>query len=194
MPLTAPDPPERQPATARARAAAVSATAASAAASATAATATRAEPRAGATAQGTTAGILCLGLSVTLESGQADRLADAVLDRVVRPGRPVGTVILDVRAGTGLDSQSRAILVGLQQMLASMGTRLRIVTSCRRLADRLREAGLAEHLGPGEIHDSVRSAVLATYASLPGPGVVTPQVRAALDIPVEMVDPEPGGG
>jgi MFS superfamily sulfate permease-like transporter len=178
MPLTAPDPPERQPATARA----------------TAATATRAEPRAGATAQGTTAGILCLGLSVTLESGQADRLADAVLDRVVRPGRPVGTVILDVRAGTGLDSQSRAILVGLQQMLASMGTRLRIVTSCRRLADRLREAGLAEHLGPGEIHDSVRSAVLATYASLPGPGVVTPQVRAALDIPVEMVDPEPGGG
>jgi MFS superfamily sulfate permease-like transporter len=133
-------------------------------------------------------GILCLGLSMTLENGRAHRLVDAVLDRVSGSALTVGTVVLDLRADADPDADSRAALLSLHRKLASMGTRLRIATASRPLASRLREAGFPQQLGPDAIHDSVRSAVLATYAALPGPGLVTAQVRAALDNPVEAVD------
>ena len=149
---------------------------------------TRTNRRTGDSADIAAAGILCLGLSISLETGQAHRLVEAILDRVLGSARPVGTVILDLRAGADIDADSRAALLSLHRRLASMGTRLRIATACRQLAGRLREADLPRHVGPDAIHDSVRSAVLATYAALPGPGLVTAHVRAALDIPVEAVD------
>jgi hypothetical protein len=148
----------------------------------------RTDRRAAARASTAATGILCLGLSISLEADRAHRLVDAILDRVLGSALPVGTVILDLRAGADLDADSGAALVSLHHRLASMGTRLRIATACRQLAGRLREADLPQHLGADAIHDSVRSAVLATYAALPGPGLVTAQVRAALDIPVEAVD------
>jgi hypothetical protein len=134
-----------------------------------------------------TEGILCLGLSISLETGQTDRLADIILDRVLGGAYPVGTVILDLRPCADIDADSRTALVSLQHRLASAGTRLRITTSCRQLARCLGEAGLRRYLGPDAIHDSFRAAVLATYAARPGPGLVTAQVRAALDTPVEAV-------
>lgn len=149
---------------------------------------TRAGRRTGVRANTATAEILCLGLSISLETGQIHRLADTICDRVHSSARPVGTVILDLRAGADIDADSRAALLFLHRRLASMGTRLRIATACRPLAARLREDDLRRHLGADAIHDSVRSAVLATYAALPGPGLVTAQVRAALDTPVEAVD------
>jgi MFS superfamily sulfate permease-like transporter len=148
----------------------------------------RTDRRAEAGASTVNAGILCLGLSISPGTGPADRLADSIFDRVLGSARPVGTVILDLCADADIDADSRAALLSLHHRLASMGTRLRIVTACRQLADGLREASLPRYLGPDAIHDSVRSAVLATYAALPGPGLVTAQVRAALVIPVEAVD------
>jgi MFS superfamily sulfate permease-like transporter len=149
---------------------------------------TRIDRRTGVRAKTATAEILCLGLSISLETGPIHRLADTICDRVLGSARPVGTVILDLRAGADIDADSRAALLSLHRRLASMGTRLRIATACRQLAARLREDDLPRHLGADAIHDSVRSAVLATYAALPGPGLVTAHVRAALDIPVEAVD------
>jgi MFS superfamily sulfate permease-like transporter len=151
---------------------------------------TRADRRTGVRANANTAAaeILCLGLSISLEAGQIHRLADTICDRVLGSTRPVGTVVLDLRAGADIDADSRTALLSLHRRLASMGTRLRIATACRQLAARLREDDLPRHLGADAIHDSVRSAVLATYAALPGPGLVTAQIRAALDIPVEAVD------
>jgi MFS superfamily sulfate permease-like transporter len=127
-------------------------------------------------------------LSISLETGRIHRFADTICDRVLASARPVGTVILDLRAGADIDAASRAALLSLHRRLASMGTRLRIATACRQLAARLRADDLRWYLGADAIHDTVRSAVLATYAALPGPGLVTAQVRAALDIPVEVVD------
>jgi len=149
---------------------------------------TRTDRRSGVRATTATAEILCLGLSISLKTGQIRRLADTICERVLGSVRPVGTVILDLRAGADIDGDSRAALLSLHHRLASMGTRLRIAAGCRQLAARLREDDLPRHLGADAIHDSVRSAVLATYAALPGPGLVTAQVRAALDIPVEAVD------
>jgi hypothetical protein len=148
----------------------------------------RIDRRTGVRANTATAEILCLGLSISLETGQIHRLADTICDRVLGSTRPVGTVVLDLHAGADIGADSRAALLSLHRRLASMGTRLRIATACRQLAARLREDDLPRHLGADAIHDSVRSAVLATYAALPGPGLVTAQVRAALDTPVEAVD------
>jgi MFS superfamily sulfate permease-like transporter len=148
----------------------------------------RTDRRTGVRANAATAEILCLGLSISLKTGQIHRLADTICDRVLGSARAVGTVILDLRADAGIDADSRAALLSLHRRLASMGTRLRIAAACRQLAAHLREDDLQRHLGADAIHDSVRSAVLATYASLPGPGLVTAQVRAALDTPVESVD------
>lgn len=50
-----------------------------------------------------------------------------------------------------------------------------------RLLGRLTDAGVGRQIGTDSIHSSVRSAVLAIYASLPGPGLVTPQVRMVLE-------------
>jgi hypothetical protein len=93
-----------------------------------------------------------------------------------------------VRAASDIDADSRVALLSLHGRLRSVGTQLRIATASHQLAVRLRGAGLPQQLSPDAIHDSFRSAVLAAYAALPGPGLVTAQVRAALDTPLEPVD------
>jgi hypothetical protein len=142
----------------------------------------RATPGAG------TSTIPCLGLSISLATGQTQRLADRIFDRVLSCAGPVGTVVLDVRTASDIDADSRAALLALHGRLGSLGTQLRIATASHQLAVRLRQVGLPEQLSPDAIHDSFRSAVLAAYAALPGPGLVTAQVRAALDTPLEPVD------
>jgi hypothetical protein len=143
---------------------------------------------AGAAPQPGTSAIPCLGLSISLATGQTQRLADSIVDRVVSCAGPVGTVVLDVRSASDIDADSRAALLGLHGRLGSLGTQLRIATASHQLAVRLRQAGLPPPLSPDAIHDSFRSAVLAAYAALPGPGLVNAHVRVALDTPVEPVD------
>lgn len=149
---------------------------------------TRGDRRARAAANARTSAIPCLGMSISLATGRTDRLADTILDRVLSCAHPVGTVILDLRTATDIDADSRSALLSLHRLLRSLGTQLRIATASHQLAARLREAGLPEHISPDTIHDSFRSAVLATYAAQPGPGLVTAQIRAALDTPVEPID------
>ncbi len=149
---------------------------------------TRTDRRARAAVNARTSSIPCLGMSISLATGQTDRLADIILDRVLTSPHPVGTVILDLRAASDIDPASRSALLSLHRLLRSLGTQLRIATANHQLAGRLGEAGLPQHLSADTIHDSFRSAVLATYAALPGPGLVTARVKAALDTPVEPVD------
>jgi hypothetical protein len=154
----------------------------------------RARARAGATPGAGPPAIPCLGLSISLAGGQTERLADSIVDRVLSCGRPVGTVVLDVGSASGIDADSHAALLALHHRLRSLGTQLRIAAASHQLAGRLGQAGgpgepgLPEYLSPDAIHDSFRSAVLAAYAALPGPGLVTAQVRAALDTPLEPFD------
>lgn len=133
--------------------------------------------------------ILCLALSSSLEAGHATWLADAILRRVLGCGRPVGTVVLDLRPDSAVDADDCAALLSLHERLASIGTRLRVAATCHGLGDRLREAGVSHRLGPDAVHPSFRSAVLATYAEQAGPGLVTGRVRAALEMQAEALQP-----
>src|ERR1039457_6027169 len=86
---------------------------------------TRADRRARATVNARTSTIPCLAMSVSLATGQADRLADIILDRVLSCAYPVGTVILDLHAASDIDADSRSSLLSLHRRLRSLGTQLR---------------------------------------------------------------------
>jgi hypothetical protein len=126
-----------------------------------------------------------LRLGLTLAPGQAGILAEAVLARVLTCNRAVGTVVLDLGAGTEADAATCDALHALDDRLHTLGTRLRLVAGSVQVRDGLRDGGLTHRLGSGAIHPSLRAAVLATYAGLPGPGLVIGDVREALAAPAE---------
>lgn len=126
-----------------------------------------------------------LRLSWDPAPGQAPTLAGDVRARIDATGAAVGTLILDLSAATGITGDEIAALRNLHDHLRRAGTRLKIAVAARPVLDRLHSEGLARHLGTGAIHPTTRAAVLATYAELPGPGLVTAAVRAALTVPPE---------
>jgi hypothetical protein len=142
-------------------------------------------------------GIRILRLSGTLSPGQAHVLAGAVLARLAGPGWPAGpgragasmpTVVLELEVTAGIAADGEAALRSLHERLRMTGIRLRLVIAAGPLRDRLRCAGCGPCAPALAVHPSLRSAVLAAYAELPGPGVVTPGVRAALAAPAEPLD------
>ena len=126
-----------------------------------------------------------LCLSFTLEAGQAGALCEAVLARVLSCHRGVGTVVLDLGPGADLDASTCEALHDLHDRLRTLGTRLWLAAAAGHTRERLRDSGLTHRLGGGAIHPSLRAAVLATYAAMPGPGLVTGDIRAALAAPAE---------
>jgi hypothetical protein len=126
-----------------------------------------------------------LGFACPLAPGQAWPAVHAALERVLSAGAPVETVILDLTGATGIEDGDCASLVWLHERLRPAGARLWLAAIPRPLADRLRDCGVTGLLGAGAIHPSRRAAVLAAFAALPGPGLVTPQLRAALAVPPE---------
>jgi anti-anti-sigma regulatory factor len=131
-------------------------------------------------------------LAVELEPALAGLLADAVLARVMACGSEVGTVVLDLGAGTGIDAYGCAALGALAGQLAADGTGLRLAASSAQAWQLFQQTGLTGRLGATAIHRSPRAAVLASYAALPGPGLVTPEVAAALVAVADQVRLTPG--
>lgn len=125
-----------------------------------------------------------LRLGLTLAPGQAGVLTEAVLARVTC-NRTVGTVVLELGAGSEIDAAACDALHALHDRLRGLGTGLRLVAGSMHVRDGLRHGGLTHRLGSEAIHPSLRAAVLATYAGLPGPGLVTGDVREALAAPAE---------
>ena len=132
--------------------------------------------------------IACLGMNIPLDGGQGGRLADAVLHRVLGCGCPVGTVVVDLGAAAELDADGCAALLAVHQRLTAIGTRLRLAASTRGLLDSLGGTEVLEQLGRDAVHPSFRAAVLATYAALPGPGLVMGQVKSALEVQAEFIE------
>lgn len=132
-----------------------------------------------------------LALACTLEPGQATPVIGAVLTRVLAEPRPPGTVILDLGTATDLDACGGDALDGLLERLTGLGIRFRLASASAKVRAQLADTGLASHLGRSGIQPSLRAAVLAVYAALPGPGLVTPEIRAALVTPAEPVGPAP---
>jgi len=131
--------------------------------------------------------LTCLAVTSSLEGCQGSRLADAIVRRVLHCGCPVGTVVLDLGPVTSLDDEACAAILSVHQRLTSIGTRLRLAASARGLMDGLADAGITQQLGRDAIHPSFRSAVLATYAALPGPGLVLGRIKTALETEAEVI-------
>jgi len=129
----------------------------------------------------------CLAVTCSLDGGQATRLADAIVRRVLHSGCPVGTVVLDLGPVTSIDVEAGAAILSVHQRLTAIGTRLRLAASACGLLDGLADAGITQQLGRDAIHPSVRSAMLAAYAALPGPGLVMGQIKSALDTEAEFI-------
>ena len=122
-----------------------------------------------------------LRLACDLTDTPADGLDQAVLARLAVP-RAVGTVVLELGSGAGLDDDSRQALCELRAVLRHRGTGLRLVVTSREAREDL--AGAAEHrIGPEMVHDCARAAMLAAFAQAPGPGLVGAGIRDALAAP-----------
>ena len=132
--------------------------------------------------------IACLGMSIAMDSSPGGRLADTVLRRVLSCGCPVGTVVLDLGQATELDADGCAALLAVHQRLTAIGTRLRLAASSKTQLDSLAGREVLEQLGRDAVHPSFRAAVLASYAALPGPGLVIGRVKSALDIQAELIE------
>jgi anti-anti-sigma regulatory factor len=112
---------------------------------------------------------------------RADGLEEAVLARLAHP-RAVGTVVLDLGDGAGLDDGSRQALCGLLEALQRRGTVLRLVVTSREARADL--AAATDHrIGTEAVHDCARAAMLAAFAQAPGPGLVGAVMRDALAAP-----------
>jgi MFS superfamily sulfate permease-like transporter len=143
--------------------------------------------RARAAARQAQAQLTCLAVTCSLEGGQAGRLADEIVRRVLHSSYPVGTVVLDLGPVSSIDAEACAAILSVHQRLTTTGTRLRLAASARGLPDGLADAGITQQLGRDAIHPSVRSAMLAAYAALPGPGLVIGQIKSALDTEAEFI-------
>jgi hypothetical protein len=126
-------------------------------------------------------GVPVLRLACNLTGAPADGLAEAVLARLA--GQPaVGTVVLDLGGGAGLDNGSRQALCELRDVLRQRGTGLRLVVTSREAREDL--AAATEHrIGQDAVHDCARAAMLAAFAQAPGPGLVGAVLRDALAAP-----------
>ena len=130
-------------------------------------------------------GVPVLRLACTLTDDRADGLDQAVLARLAG-FRAVGTVVLELGSGEGLDHDSRQALCELRAVLQRRGTGLRLVVTSREARQDL--AAAAEHrIGPEEVHDCARAAMLAAFAQAPGPGLVGAGMRDALAAPPDIL-------
>jgi hypothetical protein len=134
------------------------------------------------------ASVLCL--AATAEVGRADDVTNAVLARAATSRVPGGTVVLALD-GT-VDADCLEALCSLQERLRALGMCLRLAVGPDEPRRRLRKEAASGPATSLAIHPTLRSALLATYASCLGPGVVTAQVRAALAVPAEPLQAAPG--
>lgn len=129
--------------------------------------------------------IVCLRLTGQLCDGTAGALAAAVGDRVRAVMPPACAVVLDVSATPDVDDAARAALLSLCDILSESRTRLWLVVPGAEARALLCCGGTASAIGLDALHTSVRAAILAAHAALPGPALVTPAMRALLTQPPE---------
>lgn len=118
--------------------------------------------------------LVFLELSGPLVAGTAPVLADVVAHRVSTPP-PTAAAILDLCGITEFDDAGRSALVRLHRNLEARRVELHL-TATHDVLDDLTEVNA---LAP-TLHSAVRVAILAAYAAVPGPAIVTPDVREIL--------------
>lgn len=136
-----------------------------------------------------------LHLTVAPAAGQAGEVASTVLARVASCGGEVGAVILTLEVDPPPSSVPCEALYALGRGLRESCIRLHLVISDRDALESVEQYSPKGMESPLAAHPSLRSAVLASYAELPGPALVTAAIRAALVTPAEPLQPsaEPTG-
>ncbi len=130
-------------------------------------------------------GIVCLRLTCPLREDTAGALADAVNARL--GVAPAGTVVLDLSETPVIGDRVRAALQSLDRRLGHEGVRLRLVVPEAEAHAALQAGNAGRAIRRDALHTSVRTAILATYAALPGPASVTPALRMLLTQPPELL-------
>jgi anti-anti-sigma regulatory factor len=131
--------------------------------------------------------IVCLRLTGPLCTGTADALLDAVSDRTRAATPPVYAVVLDLSDTSAVDDGAREALLSLCDLLKKSHACLRLVLPEPAARAELCGDGAANAIGPDAFHTSVRAAMLAAHAALPGPALVTPAMRTVLRQPPELL-------
>jgi MFS superfamily sulfate permease-like transporter len=129
--------------------------------------------------------IVCLRLTCRLSSGTAGDVVQAVINRVLAAGPPPCIVVLDLRHTRAIDDDARRALQTLQDVLAQDQSRLRLALPAAEARATLTTDGPLGTISPEDVHGSLRQALLAAYASLPGPALVTSATRRLLTEPPE---------
>jgi hypothetical protein len=137
------------------------------------------------------AAVLCLAATIW-PGGRANDLSGAVLARLDESVSGVGAVVL---APDGdIDTTCLRAICVLHERLRARGIQLRLVTTTQEQAKQLLTSAVNGTVTSLAVHPSLRSAVLAACAALPGPGLVNAGVRAALSAPVEQLRLVQGAG
>jgi MFS superfamily sulfate permease-like transporter len=131
--------------------------------------------------------IVCLRLAGPLCTGTADALLDAVSDRTRAATPAVYAVVLDLSDTSAVDDGAREALRSLWDLLNESHARLRLVVPEPEARAELCGDGAANAIRPDAFHASVRAAMLAAHAALPGPALLTPAMRAILMQPPELL-------
>ena len=131
--------------------------------------------------------IVCLRLTCPLSSGTADDVVQAVIDRVHDVGPPPCIVVLDLRHTRAIDDDARRALQTLRDVLAQGQSRLRLAHPAAEARAALAIDGPLGAISLKDVHGSLRQALLAAYASLPGPALVTSATRRFLTEPPEFL-------
>ena len=136
-----------------------------------------------------------LQLTVAPATDQAGETASKVMARLASCGDAVGAVILTLEGDLHPSSMPREALYALGCGLQASSIRLHVVIGARDARQSLEQCRLDGTESPLAVHPTLRSAVLASYAELPGPALVTAAVRAALVTPAAQVQTpaEPAG-
>jgi MFS superfamily sulfate permease-like transporter len=145
-------------------------------------------------AEPATGQIVCLRLTGQLCADTAQPLLDAVCARVRAAVPPPCAVVLDLSDTLAADDGARAALESLRALLADGHTRLRLVLPEGEARAALCSNGAVGAIGIDALHTSVRAAILAAHAALPGPALVTPALRAMLSRPPELLLPSRDDG
>jgi hypothetical protein len=126
-----------------------------------------------------------LRLTVTVDTDQAGQLPGAVAARLADCECRAATVVLTIDGDPPADDTLRDALDVLQRSLRALGARLALVPGAGTVRKYLEQAGPEAPPSPLAVYPTERSAVLASYAELIGPGLVTGAIRAALTAPAE---------
>ena len=131
--------------------------------------------------------IISLRLTCQLSSGTADDVVQAVINRVHAAWPSACTIVLDLRHTRAIDDDARRALQALQDMLAQGQSRLRLAHPAAEARAALTVDGPLGAISPADVHGSLREALLAAHASLPGPALVTSAIRRLLTEPPELL-------